>query len=219
VPAPPTPAPTGAGPLWLQYAQAERDRWDSEIATWGKDKKAGSAEQYLDWDEQYFQASPYYGAKTHADGTIPGKQNMHWCAAFANWCLHRAGYSHTGSAGASSFLHRNLWRFDALTEPRQGCVIVTGNSKVEHVTFLWSWTKLPSNPKADVSSAKATGVKTLGGNQGNRVKQSNENRNLFAARGQNGITSPYFWPLRGEGTCSITSVATEQPHFCGKNPG
>ena len=134
-PTPPTP-PMGTGPRWLQYAQSESNRWATMTASLDK-KKSGKAEMYVDWDEMYFQASPYYGGKPHADGAIPGTKNLDWCAAFANWCLHRAGYSHTGSAGAGSFLKDRYWRFDALEEPRQGCVVVPNNGA--HVTFLWSW--------------------------------------------------------------------------------
>lgn len=212
---PPGP-PSGSGPAWLRYAYDEMVRWDAEIAAWDA-KKAKHAEQHVDWDEKYFMASPYWGAKSHADGEVPGKNNMHWCAAFVNWCLHRAGYSHTGSAGAGSFQSRYQWQFEALKEPRQGCVIVVGNSSAEHVAFLWSWSGLPSNPKGDVEMPWGRSMQIIGGNQSDRITITSNRRKLLAGRGQNGVTSPYFWPLVGSG-CTISSVPTDQDHYCGKNP-
>ena len=95
-------------------------------------------------------------------------------------------------------------------------MIVTGKSDVDHVTFLWGWT--PGKKGSDDKYTPIKNVQTLGGNQGNRVKISSEGRKLFTARGQNGVTSPYLWPLRGESGCTIASVPTDQPHYCGKNP-
>jgi uncharacterized protein (TIGR02594 family) len=217
IPPPPLP-PAGGGPPWLQYAQAEGICWGMKIISWGKDKKRFSPEDHLDWDEKYFRASPYYGGKSHADGAMPRTVSPDWCAAFANWCLHRAGYSHTGSARAGSFLKDRLWRFDALEEPRPGCVLVCGNDGPAHVTFLSSSENLPINPRGDVRHTKDRLVLTLGGNQDNRVKVKEEKRRLIAACGRNGVTSPYLWPLVGEPTCTIKSVQSGQGHFCGIRP-
>ncbi len=207
------PAPrSGAGPLWLQVAQSERQRWDTEIAGWGADRNRRRAETYLDWDEQYFAASPMWGGVVHDPGEMPSlDRNAHWCAAFVNYCLHRAGYSHTGSAGAGSFIQSNSWHFQALEEARQGCVIVVGNAGAAHVAFLDDPAGLPANPGGNVQNAR--GVWLLGGNQSNRITRSLDHRNLLAARGRNGVTSPYLWPDIGPAVCNI-ELPTERAHYC-----
>jgi uncharacterized protein (TIGR02594 family) len=217
-PAPPPVVPVGSGPPWLRYAQAERDRWAREIASWGRDKDPTEAERFLNWDEMYFQASPFYGNARWPDGRTPRTKNLDWCAAFVNWCLHRAGFSHTGSSRAGSFLDGSLWRFQALKEPQLGCVVVPGNSSAEHVTFLWDWRDLPTDPGGSVPFTASRRVRTLGGNQSNRVREKDEDRKLRAALGQNAVVSPYLWPLPGEPGCGIRSVPTERDHFCGIHP-
>lgn len=219
------PAPaTGGGPRWFQIARAEELRWRQEINRWTADKNRRNAEAELEWDEAYFAASPYWGARTHEPGEVPSVKNMDWCAAFANYCLHRAGFSHTGSAGANSFLKSRLWQFNALTEPAQGCVIVVGNpdtGKGAHVAFLDSWSNLPSSPNGHVEHKSDRIFHLLGGNQNQKVCSQRDgksrNRSMLAAKGQNGVTSPYLWPLQGGPTCNIGSViATERPHHCGR---
>lgn len=198
----------GSGPAWMQVAESQRQRWNKEIATWVDKSRVKDAEEYLDWDEAYFAASPMWGAKIHEIGDTPAAgKNMHWCAAFVNYCLHRAGYSHTGSAGAASFIQSHSWTFQALEEPRYGCVIVVPG----HVAFLNSVTGLPKNPGGDVEVAS---VSLLGGNQSDRIKVSTyKNKLLRSARGSNGVTSPYLWPEVGTPNCNI-SLPTEQGHYC-----
>jgi len=209
------PAPrAGAGPVWIQAALAEQRRWDTEIASWGADQNGARAETYLDWDEQYFAASPMWGGVIHDPGETPNiGRNPHWCAAFVNYCLHLAGYSHTGSAGAGSFIQSNSWHFQALEEPRLGCVMVVGNGgAAAHVAFLHEdGAGLPRNPGGDVRGARR--VLLLGGNQSNRITQSRDGRDLLAARGLNGVTSPYLWPDIGPQTCNI-ELPTERQHYC-----
>jgi uncharacterized protein (TIGR02594 family) len=208
------PAPgVGSGPRWLQVAEDQLARWNKEIASWEDQSRKKDAEQYLDWDEAYFAASPYWGGKQHAAGEIPASRDLHWCAAFANYCLHRAGFSHTGSAGAGSFLRTHNWHFTALKEPRKGCVIVVGGTSAAHVGFLYDWHGLPIDPKGDVIHTSKIAVKLLGGNQSDRITVKNETRNLLAAKGRNGITSPYLWPDVGPPSCQIP-LSSEQPHFC-----
>jgi uncharacterized protein (TIGR02594 family) len=209
------PAPrSGGGPAWIQVAQAERQRWDAEIAGWGADRDRRRAETYLDWDEQYFAASPMWGGVIHDPGETPNiNRNPHWCAAFVNYCLHRAGYSHTGSAGAGSFIQFNSWHFRALEEPQRGCVIVVGNGgAAAHVAFLdEDGVGLPRSPGGNVENARR--VWLLGGNQSNRITRSNDGRDLLAARGRNGVTSPYLWPDIGPPNCNI-ELPTERAHSC-----
>lgn len=205
----------GAGPLWLQIAQAELNRWDQAAAAMTAEQQA-TMEVHMTRDEYYFLASPYFGGQVQQRGTVPRNQRrLDWCAAFVNWCLHRAGYSHSGSAGAHSFLLPRLWRFRALPEPRKGCVVVVGNGNTgAHVAFLWDWDHLPSNPNGHVPIVGHRWLEILGGNQGQRISRKSERRRMLAARGLDGTHSPYLWPERGEGTCNL-APATEFPHFCG----
>jgi uncharacterized protein (TIGR02594 family) len=207
--------PAGVGPLWLQVAQAEKNRWDTAIAGMSASQQS-IAEFHMSRDEQYFMASPYYGGRVKAPGVIPANnRRLDWCAAFANWCLHRAGYSHTGNAGANSFIVRRMWRFSALTEPRQGCVTVVGNgARGAHVAFLWDWSNLPSSPNGHVVISGSRRISILGGNQSQRITIKSERRRMMAARGHNGVTSPYLWPEHGEANCNHVP-ATQHGHYCG----
>jgi uncharacterized protein (TIGR02594 family) len=205
---------SGSGPIWLQVAQAERNHWDTAIAGMSKAERK-IAEFHMTRDEEYFMASPYFGGKVKEPGVIPkNASRLHWCAAFVNWCLHRSGYSHTGNAGANSFTKRSLWRFDALREPKQGCVIVVGQTSGAHVGFLWESSGLPENPRGDVSITKGRKLRLLGGNQSQRITVNNEKRKMLSARGQNGVVSPYFWPTRGQANCNHVP-GTEEGHYCG----
>ncbi len=206
----------GSGPMWLRVAQAEKNRWDTEMSGWSSKKKK-VAEVNMSRDEEYFYASPYFGGKVKDPGVIPKNESrLDWCAAFANWCLHRAGFSHTGSAGANSFVQKSLWNFDSLEAPRQGCVVVVGNgSKGAHVAFLWDSKGLPTAPNGNVTISKGRELKLLGGNQSQRITIKSEKRRMLAARGQNGILSPYLWPKRGASNCNHIAPM-EQGHYCGK---
>ena len=129
-------------------------------------------------DEGYFEACPYMGKRAWERKKSHKRDldNDHWCSAFVNFCLHTAGYSHTGSTGAFSFLHRRRWRFQALNEPKRGCVIVMRHNKKkwDHVAFLDEVGDLPSNPKGDINSKKYDGYTILGGNQGGNSVNSKE---------------------------------------------
>lgn len=92
---------------------------------------------------KYFEATNY-GNPLHDE--VP------WCAAFECWCLEKAGIKSPRSAAAADF--RN-WG-EKLDEPRPGCIAVLNH----HVTFYIK----------DNGDGWFTG---LGGNQGNRVKESN----------------------------------------------
>ena len=216
----PAAAPTSDDtPRWFQIAKAEHVRWRTKIETWAPGEERADPETKLDWDEQYFAASPRWAKTTHALGETSDKDNRDWCAAFVNYCLHRAGYSHTGSAGASSFKSRHRWYFDAETKPKRGCVIVIGNADTghaSHVAFLDKWYNLPENPNGDVVKTSEFWYQLLGGNQSSgRVSKKKYGRDLLSARGRNGVISPYFTPKQGPHECNIGKVIpTERPHHC-----
>lgn len=205
----------GAGePDWIRVARQEMLRWDqlrNDISA----RQGRRTEEHTNMDEGYFAASPRWGNVTHRIGEGPGRQNRDWCASFVNYCLHRAGFSHTGSAGAGSFAKNNLWSFDALEEPRVGCIIVLGERPGSHVGFLANTRSLPTNPRGDVTLRELppAGVMMLGGNQSQRVCEKRYRRSLLSARGANGVVSPYFWPLQGGANCNL-SLPTARAHGC-----
>lgn len=237
---PETPAgpPKGGATPWMDYATDEMKRWNEKLASLGFGANQRGGEQQLTWDEEYFRAAPMWGGTKHELGEIIGKSNAHWCAAFVNYCLHRAGYSHTGSAGAHSFIWRWAWHFEALREPRRGCVIVVGDSeanggkgKGSHVAFLDTFTNLPKNPDGHVHNTWGRNATLLGGNQSDRVTSRREatpdqknaakarKRDFLAVRGQNNVVSPYLWPKIGPPKCRIGEIIpTERPHHCHYTP-
>lgn len=210
------PAPgIGGGPEWFRVAEAQRQGWIDELTGWNDVGMANDAESHTDWDEKYFLASPKWGDERHAAGVTPKiGTNPHWCAAFVNYCLHRAGYSHTGSAGANSFLKKRLWHFEARSKPEKGCIIVCGGDSASHVAFLAEHRGLPENPKGDVRMRRGMGYSLLGGNQrGGRVSIQAYDKKLFAAEDEDGNVSPYLWPKTGTGDCSI-DLPSARRHFC-----
>jgi uncharacterized protein (TIGR02594 family) len=202
---------TGTGPEWLRIAQSEQMLWDRE--------RRGDAEAHMSRDEEYFQASPYYGARVRSPGVVPRNQDRRdWCAAFVNWCLHNAGYSHTGSAGAHSFAVAGQWQVLALAEPRPGCVVVVSETaRGEHVGFLLRSRGLPSDPGGNVEIRGHRGrqLEMLGGNQSQRVSVNIERRTMLACRDRHGNRSPYLWPERGAANCNHLPPS-ESGHFCGR---
>lgn len=141
--------------------------------------------------------------------------------ACVNHCLHRAGYSHTGSAGAHSFNGRHRWYFDGCEEPERGCVIVVSNGTTgSHVAFLDSADGTPDTLKMDKSrrvKISRHAVKLFGGNQrGERINSRVTNYNYMLTQvGRNGVRSPYMKPRRGPSNCNLDPV-TAFPHHCGK---
>ncbi|MEM6762337.1 MAG: CHAP domain-containing protein [Pseudomonadota bacterium] len=210
----------GTGPAWLRVARFQMRGWQN----------AGHGEADTDWDEAYFLAAPRWGNVTHTLGRerdLERWKDGHWCAAFVNWCLHTAGFSHTGSAGAHSFTKPAYWEFDALREPRVGCIIVTaspGSDRGGHVAFLDDWNDLPESPAGRVTRQRRDHpnrwYSLLGGNQGSagtvNSRRQDPWKDMLAARGRNGVTSPYFWPAEtSAGTCTISSILpTRTPHAC-----
>ncbi|MDH3582543.1 MAG: TIGR02594 family protein, partial [Hyphomicrobiales bacterium] len=111
----------------------------------------------------------------HASTTLPGNlarvDETAWCSSFVNWCVSRTGLEGTNSARARSW---EKWG-RKLTTPREGCIVVfsrpAGGPKAGHVGFY--------------AGETATQIKVLGGNQSNRVKESNYSRNRLIG---------YRWP-------------------------
>lgn len=55
-----------------------------------------------------------------------------WCSSFVNWCMKTAGYPHTKSAAAKSWLNYGR-RID---KPVQGCIVVMTRTGGNHVGFF-----------------------------------------------------------------------------------
>lgn len=86
--------------------------------------------------------------------THQSSDEVPWCAIFVGAMLTLAGYNHTKSAMARSYL--NYGR--KLAEPEVGCIAILTRGKP------------PSGHVAFVAGASATHVLLLGGNQGDAVK-------------------------------------------------
>lgn len=94
----------------------------------------------------------------HASAPGPGKihDEVAWCSAFVNWCMHGAGCRGTQSKAARSWL-----RFGhTVLAPKLGTICVfwrtSPKSQYGHVAFYVCET--------------ATSILVLGGNQDNKVK-------------------------------------------------
>ncbi|MEM9223345.1 MAG: CHAP domain-containing protein [Pseudomonadota bacterium] len=177
-------------------------------------------EKNSDVDEGYFECCPYFGKRRHEAGAPRNIDNNAWCAAFVNFCLHTAGYSHTGSSGAMSFRKRKYWDFEALPEPKRGCVIVCESGSYDHVAFLDEWgdDDLPANPRGDVDGKRSRKLHLLGGNQSKKGTVNSKSYNtwkLRAAKDKWGNRSPYLWPLQGEDHNCNCELETARPHHCG----
>ncbi|MBG6147138.1 hypothetical protein IWQ51_005293 [Labrenzia sp. EL_142] len=202
---------------WMAIALNEQE------TNWVNDDGSAISEGDTRVDEGYFEACPYMGGNPWELKLKHTRKinNHHWCAAFVNYCLHTAGYSHSGSAGAFSFLQKRRWRFKALSEPTRGCVIVMRHNKKnwDHVAFLDEVGDLPSSPEGNVNSRKHKNFKLLGGNQGGDSVNSKTfgNWTLYAGKDGFGNKSPYLYPLKGEGdeNCNV-ELPTAGPHFCGE---
>ncbi len=137
------PAGTDIGAPWMRIAIAEKGV--SEI-------KGG-------------QHNPRIIEYHAATGLAAKEDEVAWCASFVNWCLKQAGIQGNNSARAKDF---GTWG-RGLDTPRYGCIVHlhrtpkgvdgrTGSSSGNHVAFFISQT--------------ATHITLLGGNQGNRVRES-----------------------------------------------
>ena len=81
-----------------------------------------------------------------------------WCSAFVNWCVERAGYEGTNSAGAISW--KKWGRSTSI--PELGCIAVFRRQSGNHVGFY-----------VQESAGK---IRLLGGNQSNAVGYGNYKR-------------------------------------------
>jgi uncharacterized protein (TIGR02594 family) len=137
------PAGTNIGAPWMRIAIAEK----------GVSEIKGS---------QHNRRIIEYHAAT---GLAAKEDEVAWCASFVNWCLKQAGIQGNNSARAKDF---GTWG-RGLETPRYGCIVHlhrtpkgvdsrTGSSSGNHVAFFISQT--------------ATHITLLGGNQGNRVRES-----------------------------------------------
>jgi uncharacterized protein (TIGR02594 family) len=138
------------GPLWYQIAVAEK----------GVSEIAGTTHNQRIIE---YHATTTLGAKTDE---IP------WCSSFVNWVMNQAGIKGTNNALAKSWA---TWGFES-SFPRVGDVVVikrknkssdasTGSSTGYHVGFY--------------VFSNASIISVFGGNQGNKVKQSNFSRNRY----------------------------------------
>jgi uncharacterized protein (TIGR02594 family) len=84
------------------------------------------------------------------------RDEIAWCAGFANWCLKQAGEATTNSLMARSFLN-----YGNMTKPKEGAILVfkRGTGSQGHVGFY--------------AGETATHFKVLGGNQANAVNIKN----------------------------------------------
>lgn len=116
------------------------------------------------------QVLKYFSAtRTHATA-----DEVPWCAAFACWCLERAGIDSPQSAKARDFLHWGV----PLVRARPGAIMVYSadarGPDAGHVGFFVL-------PRAEQSNSVADLV--LGGNQRNQVRvQPYERRRLIGIR-------------------------------------
>lgn len=97
-----------------------------------------------------------------------------WCAAFAGWCLEKAGLPSTKSAAAISYAQYGF----ALATPTPGCIAVFRRQGGNHVGFF-----VREDPEGRIW--------VLGGNQGNAVTIAPQRReNLIGYRWPNTVALP-----------------------------
>lgn len=100
-------------------------------------------------------------AEYHRAAGLCANDETPWCSSFVNWVLKQAGHRGTGSAAAISWA-RYGQAVSGLKTARSGDIVVLhrrgGGANDNHVGFL--------------VATGAGGVRLLGGNQGNQVKES-----------------------------------------------
>lgn len=134
--------PQEISPPWLEAAVLE---WAEEI----KEGRLTDNPRIL----EYFRATSYHAQNDETP----------WCAAFICWCLKEAGYAHTGSAAAASYL-----TFGEECDLQKGAILVLdrGGGKY-HVTICWDFDE--------------TLIQCLGGNQSNSVCVKTFSREVIRA--------------------------------------
>jgi len=128
---------------WLQFAREEL----------GEHETVGAADNPR--IVQYLRSTTLPSSLAEDDAT-------HWCSAFVNFCMEKAGFEGTDSASARSW---EDWGVE-LVEPVVGCVAVfwrnSPTSGEGHVGFYMGETE--------------TTIKTLGGNQSDAVNITSQQR-------------------------------------------
>ncbi|MCY0970396.1 CHAP domain-containing protein [Chryseobacterium wangxinyae] len=120
--------------------------------------------------------SEYFSIPNEFTTKDTNPSSISWCAAFASWCLEKAGYSNPSTCRAlefnPSYLHDGPNKPDkssgmrVITKPVYGCIIVWKNIKGGggHVAFHYGY---ESNGD----------IVPLGGNQGSSLKFSSRSPN------------------------------------------
>jgi uncharacterized protein (TIGR02594 family) len=123
----------GQEPLWLEIAEREEQQGVMEDAE-------GDNPRIM----EYLRTTTY-GSSLHEEGTL--HDEVHWCAAFVNWCVDQANLKPLGSARARDWAD---WGVE-LEEPILGCLVVFPH----HVGFFIEW--------------DGDRIRLLGGNQSDEV--------------------------------------------------
>lgn len=117
----------------------------------------------------------------HASTTLKATDDeTPWCSSFVNWCLKQAGIKGTDSAAARSWVN-----WGTPSAPVPGAIIVICSSKVTDRSFSTSGAHV-----GFLIEETATHFKLLGGNQGNRVKESSFSKSGWTVLGCR-------WPVDG----------------------
>jgi uncharacterized protein (TIGR02594 family) len=97
--------------------------------------------------------------------TMPNPEDsVAWCAAFVSFCLYAGRMKSLWTCRSQDY--RDYDGLNTLADPRPGDIVVFKNRHGGggHVSFFVEWDRDPSGKK--------TGVRCLGGNQGDRIKVS-----------------------------------------------
>lgn len=137
---------------WMKYALAEAKKW--------KGAAEGEIEKTINFHKEVKDGQPSMSMTTEKHKDKNGKEvtivNYHsWCAAFANWCLLKAGYpiefgAHAGRAQAF-YMHINENTsnpmYVEIDEPIYGAIgLVFGkNGLAHHVGFVYGKFSLNEN--------------------------------------------------------------------------
>lgn len=152
----PSPTPFRAiatDPAWLQIAAREL----------GQHERPGT--------EDNARILTYFDA---TDLTVTHDE-VAWCSAFVNWCLHAAGYRGTRSALATSWLQYGQPAFDV----QRGAIVVLTRRDATPDRFTGSAT---GNHVAFLLGATTEYVECLGGNQHDEVRVSRFPRDAYRVR-------------------------------------
>ena len=121
--------------------------------------------------------SEYFAIPNEATTSKSDPSEISWCAAFASWCLQKAGYANPSTCRAlefnTAYIHegagnvdKKLSKMRKIANPVYGCIVVWKNKSGGggHVAFYYGKT---SNGN----------IIPIGGNQGSSLQFSNRNPN------------------------------------------